>query len=73
VLSPETQEVADMVFQAFPLKCDDPADYTGLFVALASRRNAATTTGEVINAADGVGIRGHMAITGVRAKEAAAG
>ena len=69
VFSPQTQEVADMVFQAFPLKCDDPADYTGLFVALASRRNAATTTGEVINAADGLGIRGTTFLTGAHFKK----
>lgn len=71
--SPASDEIAQGVREKFPLPNDNPADYTGLFVALASRRNAATTTGEVINAADGVGIRGHMAITGVRAKEAAAG
>ena len=69
--SPASDEIAQGVREKFPLPNDDPADYTGLFVALASRRNAATTTGEVINAADGVAIRGHMAVTGLRAKQAA--
>lgn len=68
--SPATKEVAEGLKSVFPLSCDDPAEYTGLFVALASRGNAATTTGEVINAADGLGIRGHMGITGQRVKEA---
>ena len=52
-----------MVFKAFPLKWDDAADYTGPFVAFASRRNSATTTGEVVNAADGLGIRGTTFMT----------
>jgi len=62
--SPASDEVAAGLREVFPLSCDDPAEYTGLFVALASRGNAATTTGEVINAADGLGIRGHLAVTG---------
>ena len=69
--SPASDEIAERLKQIFPLPNDDPADYSGLFVALASRRNAATTTGEVINAADGLAIRGHMAVTGARAKQRA--
>ncbi len=68
VFSPEDESIRAGLRAIFPLACDDPADYAGLFVALASRRNAATTTGEVINAADGLGIRGHMAVTGSRAR-----
>ena len=66
--SPAEDSVRAGLEEVFPLGCDDPADYTGLFVALASRNNAATTTGEVINAADGIGIRGHMAVCGGRAR-----
>jgi len=62
--SPQTDEVAQMVRDCFPLPLDDPADYAGLFVALASRGNAATTTGEVVNAADGLAIRGTTFLTG---------
>lgn len=68
LFSPEDESIRAGLRAIFPLACDDPADYAGLFVALASRRNAATTTGEVINAADGLGIRGHMAVTGSRAR-----
>ena len=64
VFSPEDSRIANAVQAAFPLPCMEPEDYTGLFVALASRANAPTTTGEVINAADGLGIRGTMALTG---------
>ena len=71
--SPATEEVAEGIKSVFPLSCDDPADYTGLFVALASRSNAATTTGEVINAADGLGIRGHLGTTGQRVKQLTSG
>ena len=66
--SPVDDSVKAGLQEIFPLSYYDPADYTGLFVALASRHNSATTTGGVINAADGLGIRGHMAITGVRAR-----
>jgi 2,3-dihydroxy-2,3-dihydrophenylpropionate dehydrogenase/cis-2,3-dihydrobiphenyl-2,3-diol dehydrogenase len=62
--SPATPEIAAGLKDVFPLQCMDPEDYTGLYVALASRGNAATTTGEVINAADGLGIRGTIALTG---------
>ena len=68
VFSPQDESVKAGLAEIFPLTCDDPADYAGLFVALASRNNAATTTGEVINAADGLGIRGTMAVTGERAR-----
>ena len=64
VFAPLDPTIAEGLIGKFPLQCDKPEDYTGLFVALASRDNAATTTGEVINAADGIGIRGHMAVTG---------
>ena len=64
IFSPIDPAVAKGIVDKFPLHCDRPEDYTGLFVALASRNNAATTTGEVINAADGIGIRGHMAVSG---------
>ena len=63
VFSPQIEEIERACAEKFPLSCMDPADYAGLFVALASRKNAATTTGEVINAADGVAIRGHMSVT----------
>lgn len=62
--SPASDDVARGLQDVFPLDCVEPENYTGLFVALASRNNAATTTGEVINAADGIAIRGHLAITG---------
>ena len=68
VFSPEDAAVKAGLAKVFPLPYDDPADYAGLFVALASRNNAATTTGEVINAADGIRIRGHMAVTGESAR-----
>ena len=68
VFSPQVAAIADAVKSAFPLPCMEPEDYTGLYVALASRANAATTTGEVINAADGLGIRGTMAVTGKAAR-----
>jgi 2,3-dihydroxy-2,3-dihydrophenylpropionate dehydrogenase len=68
IFSPQDDSVKEGLAQLFPLTCDDPADYAGLFVALASRNNAATTTGEVINAADGIRIRGHMAVTGQGAR-----
>lgn len=43
----------------FPLQfLPDPKDYTGPFVLLASRENAATTTGALIQADMGLGIRG---------------
>jgi len=70
--SPASDEIAQGIRGKFPLPNDDPADYAGLFVALASRRNAATTTGEFLNAADGIGIRGHMAVTGLHAKRSGA-
>lgn len=68
IFSPLDPAIAKGVADKFPLHCDRPEDYTGLFVALASRNNAATTTGEVINAADGIGIRGHMAVSGAAMK-----
>lgn len=67
--SPATPEVKAGLAEIFPLPSDDPADYAGLFVTLASRRNNATTTGEVIHAADGIGIRGHLAPTGALMKK----
>jgi len=69
VFAPTDPVIARGIADKFPLQCDDPADYTGLFVALASRQNAATTTGEVINAADGIGIRGHMSISGATSRQ----
>lgn len=68
--SPASAQIAEGLKGVFPLPCVDPEDYTGLFVALASRNNAATTTGEVINAADGLGIRGTVALTGSATKPA---
>lgn len=67
IYAPSQAAIADAVAAAFPLPHTDPKLYTGMFVALASRHNAATTTGEVINAADGIAIRGHMAVVGSRA------
>lgn len=66
--SPASEDIANGLEGVFPLPCDAPEDYTGLFVALASRNNAATTTGEVINAGDGLAIRGTVALTGAAAK-----
>ena len=69
IFSPVDPTIAKGIVDKFPLHCDRPEDYTGLFVALASRNNAATTTGEVINAADGIGIRGHMAVSGTASRQ----
>jgi len=68
VFAPTDPKIAQGIADKFPLHCDAPEDYTGLFVALASRQNSATTTGEVINAADGLAIRGHMSISGTSSK-----
>jgi len=71
VFSPNVPEITASLQNLFPLPCMDPEDYTGIYVALASRTNAATTTGEFINAADGIAIRGHLAVTGRESKKKA--
>jgi len=63
IFSPSVAQVEQGLKGVFPLQHMEPEDYTGLYVALASRNNAATTTGEVINAADGLAIRGMIAST----------
>ncbi|GAA1469222.1 SDR family NAD(P)-dependent oxidoreductase [Microbacterium thalassium] len=42
----------------------DPADSTGPFVLLASRRNASVITGAIINADGGIGVRGFATAAG---------
>ena len=42
----------------------DPADSTGPYVLLASRRNAGTITGAIINADGGIGVRGFATAAG---------
>lgn len=64
VFAPNDDEAFQALAKLFPLARFEPEDYTGIFVALASRANSSTTTGEVINAGNGLGIRGTMTLSG---------
>jgi len=70
VYSPATPEIAESLKGFYPLHCVEPEDYVGLYVALASRQNSATITGETINASDGSGIRGTVFVTAKHARQA---
>lgn len=52
------------ILKSFPLQHIEPEAYTGIYVALASREGTMTTTGAVIDAADGLCARGHFATCG---------
>ena len=54
-----------LVIGVTPLRiCPQPADYCGPYVLLASRANAGTMTGAIINADGGMGVRGLTRING---------
>ncbi|WP_273456047.1 3-(cis-5,6-dihydroxycyclohexa-1,3-dien-1-yl)propanoate dehydrogenase [Nevskia ramosa] len=54
-----------LVIGVTPLRiCPQPADYCGPYVLLASRANAGTMTGAIINADGGMGVRGLTQING---------
>jgi 2,3-dihydroxy-2,3-dihydrophenylpropionate dehydrogenase len=63
VFAPNDESTIERVTSHFPLHESDPRSYTGLYVALASRTDSATITGETIMAADGIGARGHVSVT----------
>lgn len=55
----------EFVRRSMPLgRVPAPADYTGVYVLLASPANAGTTTGAVINCDGGMGARGFMRVAG---------
>ena len=58
--------LADLARTAVPLGfLPRPEDYTGHYVQLASRRDAATTTGVVVACDGGLDVRGIAGATGV--------
>jgi 2,3-dihydroxy-2,3-dihydrophenylpropionate dehydrogenase len=71
VFAPTDADTAERITAMFPLKESSPRAYTGLYVALASRDNSATITGETIQAGDGLGARGHMFVTATSREPAA--